>query len=118
MHAYANANFMTFFVFMSCLTLCVRYRERAQKMSATFRDRPLRPAERSAFWIEHIIKHGGDYMRSPVHELNIFQSHLIDVIALLTLIGVLTVYVMYKLLSFLVACCLSVFTCSSKKKKD
>ncbi|XP_071496610.1 UDP-glucuronosyltransferase 1-2-like [Diadema antillarum] len=56
-----------------------RYAKTAARLSAIFKDRPLRPAERAAFWIEHVIKHGGEHMRSTVNDLNFLQYSLIDV---------------------------------------
>ncbi|XP_030854984.1 UDP-glucuronosyltransferase 2B18-like [Strongylocentrotus purpuratus] len=49
------------------------YSERMKRASAIFKDRPMTAPDRAAFWIEHVIKHGGSYMRSPVHDLSFVQ---------------------------------------------
>ena len=58
-----------------------RYRNSALRQSAIFRDRPMAPADRAAFWVEHVIRHGGDYMQSPANEIAWYQYHMLDVLA-------------------------------------
>ena len=63
----------------------------------------MRAADKAAFWIEHVIKFGGSYMRSPAHELNFFQYHLLDVIAFLTAVAIVLILVVF----YILRCCLS-----------
>ena len=70
-------------------------------LSSRFRDRPQMPTERAAFWVEHVIKHGGQYLRSPIHELTFVQRYLLDVIAFVAVIGLIFVYVMWKVVRML-----------------
>ncbi|XP_071511972.1 UDP-glucuronosyltransferase 2A1-like [Diadema antillarum] len=62
------------------------YSETASRLSGIFRDRPMRPAQRAAFWIDHVIKHSADHLAIPLENLNFFQYHLLDIIALVILI--------------------------------
>nr|XP_054756703.1 UDP-glucuronosyltransferase 2B33-like [Lytechinus pictus] len=70
----------------------------AKRLSAIFRDRPLGPADRAAFWIEHVIKHGGKYMQSPVYDLSFIQYHFIDVGVFILLVLCMLLYSIFILL--------------------
>ena len=95
------------------------YTKNVKRLSAIFRDRPMTPADRAAFWVNHVIKHGGDYMRTPYHELSFIQYHLIDVIAFITCIVAIVLYILYQLLKVLIHCCgCCCRKTSSKNKKD
>ncbi|XP_054765166.2 UDP-glucuronosyltransferase 2C1-like [Lytechinus pictus] len=92
-----------------------QYKETVQQLSAIFHDRPMRPVEKAAFWIEHVIKHGGEYMRSPIHDLTWYEYYLIDVAAFfLLVIVVLVVFIVYSC-KFAFRCCKRV--CVGKKAK-
>ncbi|XP_077978251.1 2-hydroxyacylsphingosine 1-beta-galactosyltransferase-like [Glandiceps talaboti] len=56
------------------------YKENAMRLSAIHRDSPMTPSETAAFWIEHVMKHGGQHLRPASFQLNTFQYFLLDVI--------------------------------------
>eukprot|EP00057_Strongylocentrotus_purpuratus_P028564 XP_011683038.1 PREDICTED: UDP-glucuronosyltransferase 2C1-like [Strongylocentrotus purpuratus] len=93
-----------------------KYKEAMTHHSAIYHDRPQRPVERAAFWIEHVIKHGGDYMRSPVNDLVWYQHYLLDVICFL--IGGLFLFLLFLLYLFRCICKLGMKTSSRKRKKE
>ncbi|XP_077984583.1 2-hydroxyacylsphingosine 1-beta-galactosyltransferase-like [Glandiceps talaboti] len=78
------------------------YKENAMRLSAIHRDSPMTPSETTAFWIEHVIKHGGQHLRPASFQLNTFQYFLLDVMLVLLLAVGLIVYVLQKLLGL---CC-------------
>ncbi|XP_077977058.1 2-hydroxyacylsphingosine 1-beta-galactosyltransferase-like [Glandiceps talaboti] len=78
------------------------YKENAMRLSAIHRDSPMAPSESAAFWIEHVIKHGGHHLRPASFQLNIFQYFLLDVMLVLLLTFGVMVYVLKKLLGL---CC-------------
>ncbi|XP_071495816.1 UDP-glucuronosyltransferase 2B1-like [Diadema antillarum] len=94
------------------------YCNRAKQLSAIFKDRPLTPADRAAFWINHVIKHGGDYMRSPVNDLSFVQYHLLDVFLFLVGIVCLTMYLSFKFLKLFICCCQYILNSLVKIKRD
>ncbi|XP_030833205.1 UDP-glucuronosyltransferase 1-7C-like [Strongylocentrotus purpuratus] len=89
--------------------------KRVKRASAIFKDRPMTAPDRAAFWIEHVVKHGGSYMRSPVHDLSFVQYHLIDVILLLIFILTTILYLSYKLIKCCICRCVS--SCEKEKNK-
>ncbi|XP_077984585.1 2-hydroxyacylsphingosine 1-beta-galactosyltransferase-like [Glandiceps talaboti] len=56
------------------------YKENAMRLSTIHRDSPMTPSETTAFWIEHVIKHGGQHLRPASFQLNTFQYFLVDVL--------------------------------------
>ncbi|KAG4070815.1 hypothetical protein HA402_011041 [Bradysia odoriphaga] len=69
-----------------------KYRQRAQKLSALYRDRPEHPLDKAAFWIEYVIRHNGaKHMQSSAVHLNIFQYYMVDVVAFLFVVLVVGV---------------------------
>ena len=72
------------------------YRDAMRRVSTIFKDRPQKPAERAAYWIEHVLKHGGQYMRSPAYDLTFIQRNLIDVgLFLVAVLGILMISLYY-----------------------
>lgn len=65
------------------------YTETVKHLSDLYRDRPQSAMDTAVFWTEYVIRHkGARHMRYPGTDLNFFQSHLLDVIAVLC-VGVL-----------------------------
>jgi glucuronosyltransferase len=66
----------------------LRYRENVKRLSRIYRDQPLTPLEQAVFWTEYVIRHkGARHMRSAVLDLSWYQYFLLDVIAVLALVG-------------------------------
>ena len=65
----------------------------------------MRPVEKAVFWIEHVIKHGGEYMRSPIHDLAWYQYYLLDVISFFVAVIVGFALVLVCLCRFAFRCC-------------
>eukprot|EP00057_Strongylocentrotus_purpuratus_P035223 XP_798204.2 PREDICTED: UDP-glucuronosyltransferase 2C1-like [Strongylocentrotus purpuratus] len=82
-----------------------KYSLAAKRLSTILRSRPMEPVDRAAFWIEHVIKHGGDYMRSPGKDLSFIQYNLIDVFTFLIGIGALLLFAFYKIMRCCISCC-------------
>lgn len=81
------------------------YREAMQQVSAIFHDRPERPADRAAFWVEHAMKHGGHYMHSPSYEMNFIQRNLIDVYLFIGSFLFAVCWLLYRVLNALFKFC-------------
>ena len=50
-------------------------------MSALFRDRPRSPREETVYWVEYVIRHGKNALRSPAVDIPWWQVELLDVYA-------------------------------------
>ncbi|XP_071498454.1 UDP-glucuronosyltransferase 2B33-like [Diadema antillarum] len=75
-----------------------KYATTAKQVSAIMKDQPLSPRDRAAHWIEHVIKFGGDYLRSTGPELSLVQYYMIDVLALYLIIFLIIVISIFLIL--------------------
>jgi len=77
------------------------YKRRISLASEIFRSAPQRPAEKAAYWIEHIIKFGSDHLQSVGKDLNFFQYFMFDALALCLVIVMLLLASLKKLVSWI-----------------
>ncbi|XP_041467630.1 UDP-glucuronosyltransferase 2B33-like [Lytechinus variegatus] len=87
------------------------YSKNIQRTSAIFRDHDMNPPDTGAFWVEHVMKYGGSYMRTPVNDLNIIQYYLIDVILIFIFSTTLV-------MGLLVCSCRFLIGCICKRRKE
>ncbi|XP_076655686.1 UDP-glucosyltransferase 2 [Halictus rubicundus] len=59
------------------------YKEVAQKASLRFKDRPIPPAEEGAYWVEYLIRHGPDSLKTEAVNLSWYQYLLLDAISII-----------------------------------
>ena len=55
------------------------YRENIRRASDIFKNRPMSPGKRAAWWIDHVIKYGGSHLHSEAMNLPLYQFLLLDV---------------------------------------
>ncbi|XP_072014292.1 UDP-glucuronosyltransferase 2C1-like [Amphiura filiformis] len=66
-----------------------RFQENMDRLSSIYRDEPLMPAERVAYWMEYVVRHNGtSHLKSAALDLNFFQYYLLDVAAFLTICAI------------------------------
>ncbi|XP_072166274.1 UDP-glucuronosyltransferase 2C1-like [Diadema setosum] len=82
-----------------------KYAKNAKRVAAIFRDRPMPPRERAAFWVEHVIKHGGDHLSSSFKDLSFVESFMFDVFGFLILVLSIIVMFFYVSLRWLFRAC-------------
>ena len=69
-----------------------KYRSAIERMSAIWHDQPETPAARASFWIEHVIKFGGDHLRPASMDMSLAEFLMFDVVVVVCLfafVGVL-----------------------------
>ncbi|XP_069671922.1 UDP-glucosyltransferase 2-like [Periplaneta americana] len=75
------------------------YWENAKLLSRQFRDRPQSALETAVYWTEYVIRHrGAPHMRSAALDLPLYQYLLLDVIAVIGLTVIITLFVLYVIL--------------------
>ncbi|BFZ00448.1 hypothetical protein BsWGS_03487 [Bradybaena similaris] len=89
------------------------YTKNMKKASRLYRELYKVPKQEAAYWLDHVIKHGGDYMRSPGQQMPWYQLCVLDVIAFLLLVLVSILLVLF----FLIKGCYRLFKGSSPKVK-
>ena len=92
-----------------------RYRQAITKASHLFRELFGVPVDKAAWWLNHVMRHGGGYMRSAGQDIRLYQLMLLDVFLFLFVVVVVVAIAVY---------CLVKTTCrflckrSPKTKKD
>ena len=72
------------------------FAQNIRKASYAFRSKLFSPKQWAAFWIEHILEHGGKYLQSYALEMPWYQYLLLDVIGFVFLIILaLTAIILY-----------------------
>ncbi|XP_028396856.1 UDP-glucuronosyltransferase 1-7C-like [Dendronephthya gigantea] len=90
------------------------YKSKVEKVSAIFQSERVPPIEEAAYWINHVLKFGGDHLRSYAQDIPLWKYLGLDIIAFCLLLWHVVVYLVVTLLR----CCLSRCCGSKKKLKD
>ncbi|CAL1532927.1 unnamed protein product [Lymnaea stagnalis] len=88
-----------------------KYKTNIQRASTLFKELYKVPMKEAAYWLDHVMKYGGEYMRSSGQEMPLYQFLLIDVMAFL--FGVLLGVIIFMCLVIRFLC-----TCLSRSKKS
>ena len=90
------------------LTENPKYRDTMRRMSAITKSSPFTPAEKAAYWIDHVIKFGADHLTPFTANLYWYEILMLDIMAFLLAIVVVTLYVLKTCVScFCRRCCRS-----------
>ncbi|VVC24237.1 UDP-glucuronosyl/UDP-glucosyltransferase [Cinara cedri] len=79
------------------------YRESMKKVSKKFRDRPISAMDTACYWIEYIIRNGGDALRSPAVDLSWWQVALLDVYGTIFLFFLFSFVILIVTVMFIIA---------------
>jgi glucuronosyltransferase len=60
------------------------YKQTLDRASALFKELHGVPVQSAVYWLDHVMQHGGAYMRSSGQRMSLFQFLLLDVLALMT----------------------------------
>lgn len=78
------------------------YSENAKKLSKAYRDRPSTPLETAIWWTEYLGRGNGlPYVRSEAANMPWYQRNLIDVMLALALLALLSTYVSFRALKYI-----------------
>ncbi|KAK7870747.1 hypothetical protein R5R35_009897 [Gryllus longicercus] len=81
--------------------LTSKYLEQAKRVSQEFHDRPQKPLETVLYWTDYVLRHkGAPHLQSYAAKMPLAQYLLLDVIAVLSIVPLLTVTT-----SILLICC-------------
>ncbi|XP_039276643.1 UDP-glucosyltransferase 2 [Nilaparvata lugens] len=78
------------------------FKENAEKVSQTFKDRERTPMESAIYWIEYVVRYkGAAHLQTSANQLSAIQFYLLDIFAFLFVIFIATVLVLIKLLAII-----------------
>ncbi|XP_005106077.1 UDP-glucuronosyltransferase 2C1-like [Aplysia californica] len=89
-----------------------KYKKNIQKASDLYKELYKRPVNETAFWLDHVMKYGGAYMRSTGQNMPMYQFLALDVLVFLAVVKVVFVLLVYKTCR----CCCGL--CCGKKRKS
>ncbi|OWF46693.1 UDP-glucuronosyltransferase 1-6-like [Mizuhopecten yessoensis] len=90
-----------------------KYSVKIKKASDIFHGQQGTPSERSAYWIDHVIQHGGDYLQTPATDMPLYKYYLLDVLLFITLVTFLIIWCCVRSIRACCRCC-----CRPKIKVD
>ncbi|CAG5129677.1 unnamed protein product [Candidula unifasciata] len=93
------------------------YSENMKKTSRLYRELYKDPKTESAYWLDHVMKYGGAYMRSAGQEMPWYQLYVLDVIAALLAVTSLILLFVYQLIKICYRCVRTQFS-DRKRKQD
>ncbi len=80
------------------------YKERISKCSDIVRSMPT-PQETVLFWVEHILKFGGEHLRPASVDLPWYQFFMLDILLVVTVILHIVLFLVYTCVKYLVRKC-------------
>ncbi len=69
------------------------FRNKTQRASRIFQERSETPRQVAARWVEHVLKHGNEHLKSHAFDLSWWSFWLLDVMAVLVLIFLVNSYI-------------------------
>ncbi|KAJ8676458.1 hypothetical protein QAD02_012245 [Eretmocerus hayati] len=72
-----------------------KYQTSVKRVSGLYRDRPIKPKNEAVYWIEYVIRHGKQALKSPAVDLKWWQIELFDVYAFIVSIFTLTIVLIF-----------------------
>ena len=80
------------------------YRDNATRVSRLLRDELVPAKQVAAYWIEHVLRHGGTkHLQSRAREMPFYQIYLLDVALILSCIISILFFGLYKMIARLFA---------------
>lgn len=102
---------------LTCLFSIRSYTEVARKTSLQFKDRLIHPTEEGVYWVEYLIRHGPNSLKTEVLNLAWYQYLLLDVICIAIVAILITIWIAYKLFKLLYTYSRKVYTSLNIHKK-
>ncbi|XP_071511913.1 UDP-glucuronosyltransferase 1A6-like [Diadema antillarum] len=92
-----------------------KYKTNMARAAAIMKDQPVPPRDAVVFWVEHVLKFGGDHLRLRAADLNFIQHNSLDVLVFLLAISLLEIYIIRWIVC---RCCCSRSKKTTKPKSD
>ena len=67
------------------------YAENTAKASAIFNADPMSPKQRATYWIDHVIKYGGEHLHSHGLDIPWYQYLMLDIFLFLLVLAIVSV---------------------------
>ncbi|XP_002734596.1 UDP-glucuronosyltransferase 2B31-like, partial [Saccoglossus kowalevskii] len=82
-----------------------RYKDNAARLSSIQRDTPMPPGDTAVYWIEHILKFGGDHLKPASLQLNLIQYYLLDIALFLLAVAAIATIILKQVIRMVFKIC-------------
>ena len=72
------------------------YQEKIHHLSRVFRSRPMSPSQRAAYWVDHVLRFGGDHLHTSALDMPWYQYLMLDIALFLMISSIIACCVLYK----------------------
>ena len=94
------------------------FRRNTERASQIMRDKPMNAVQTAAFWIDHVLKFGGEHLKPTTVNLTWWQLYCLDTLGFIFLILIVFLYVLFRLLKFLVKSLLKLIRPQKHRKEE
>ncbi|XP_067828581.1 2-hydroxyacylsphingosine 1-beta-galactosyltransferase-like [Heptranchias perlo] len=79
------------------VTTDTRYKKQAIYLSKLHQDQPLHPVNRTAYWLDYVLRHdGAAHLRPTLYDMSFYQYYMLDVVAVFIVCVTLLCYCSFK----------------------
>ena len=77
-----------------------------QKASDIVKSRPMTAQDTAAYWVEHVLKHGGEHLRTGAMDMPLYQFLMLDILLFVLVVSFLSGYVLKTIFTVVCRKCL------------
>ena len=77
-----------------------------QKASDILKSQPMTAQDTAAYWVEHVLKHGGEHLRTGAMDMPLYQFLMLDILLFVLVVSFLTGYVLKTMFTVVCSKCL------------
>ena len=77
-----------------------------QKASNIVKSRPMTAQDTAAYWVEHVLKHGSEHLRTGAMDMPLYQFLMLDILLFVLLLSFLSGYILKTILAVVCRKCL------------
>ena len=83
-----------------------RFKMATQKASDILKSRPITPQDTAAYWVEHVLKHGGEHLRTGAMDMPLYQFLMLDILLFVLVVSFLSGYILKTIFTLVCRMCL------------
>ena len=77
------------------------YKDSIDRLSSIYRSRPMSPTDRVTFWVEHVLRFGGDHMHSSAMNMPWYQLLMLDIVLTFVIFFIITSLITRKIINMI-----------------
>lgn len=81
-----------------------KYSYAVKNASVIFKSRKEAPQDVASYWIDHVMKYGGDYLRPTSIDIPFFEYYLLDIFSIFVFVGLIFLVIVWMCIRYLSLC--------------